>query len=51
MLRNQLAIFTVSSGSSCFKQRNRAFWENGALLVLLSLCLVAEGKSDAEFFI
>ena len=30
-------------------KRNRVFWENGALWVLLSLCHVAERKSNARF--
>ena len=32
-------------------KRNREIWENQAFWVLLPLRLVAEGKSDANFFI
>ena len=51
MLRNQLAMLIHHLVNPVSNKRNRAFWKNGALWVSLSLHLVAEGKSDAKFFI
>ena len=50
MLRNpELALLKYPLILPVSSKRNMAFWEISALWVLLSLCLVAEGKSDANF--
>ena len=42
---------TTGAISAVSNKRNRAFWENSALWVFLSLCLVAKGKGGAKSYI